>query len=150
MDKMNNQLPIEHARLTIAKHVNTNVASAYWEIGKMLHDKKIESGYGDGVVKQLSIDLKERYPKMGLSVRQLWNMKKFYLRYVGHSEKLLQAVAVLPWRHNLLIMSKGLDDAATLYYAQETIAKGWNRDLLLNAIKMDMYEMRKLLTEGEL
>ena len=135
---------IERARLTIAKHVNTNVASAYWEIGKMLHDKKIESGYGASVVKQLSIDLKERYPKMGLSTRQLWNMKKFYLRYAGHDEKLLRSVAVLPWRHNLLIMSKGLDDAVTLYYAQETIAKGWNRDLLLNAIKMNMYEAQTI------
>ena len=130
---------IEHVRLAIAKHVNTNVASAYWEIGKILHEKKIESGYGDSVVKQLSVDLKERFPKMGLSTRQLWNMKKFYLRYAGHDEKLLRSVAVLPWRHNLLMMSKGLDDAATLYYAQETVAKGWNRDLLLNAIKMNMY-----------
>lgn len=135
---------IERARLTIAKHVNTNVASAYWEIGKMLHDKKIESGYGDGVVKLLSIDLKERYPKMGLSVRQLWNMKKFYLRYVGHSEKLLQAVAVLPWGHNLLLMNKGLDDSAILYYAQETVAKGWSRALLLNAVKMNMYEAQTI------
>ena len=46
----------------------------------------------------------------------------------------------MPWSHNLLIMSKNIDDEATLYYAQETIEKGWNRDLLLNAIKMKMYE----------
>ena len=69
---------IEHARLEIAKHINGNIASAYWEIGKMLHERKVESGHGDGVVRQLSVDLKERYPKMGLSPRQLWNMKKFY------------------------------------------------------------------------
>ena len=160
MDKDNNQLliervdyeeilrqavaVIEHARLAIAKHVNTNVASAYWEIGKILHEKKIESGYGDGVVKQLSVDLKERFPKMGLSVRQLWNMKKFYLRYVGHGEKLLQAVAVLPWGHNLLLMNKCLDDSAILYYAQETVAKGWSRSLLLNAVKMNMYEAQAI------
>lgn len=97
---------IEHARLEIAKHINGNIASAYWEIGKMLHERKVESGHGDGVVRQLSVDLKERYPKMGLSPRQLWNMKKFYLRYVGHDEKVLRAVALLPWSHNLLIMSK--------------------------------------------
>lgn len=42
----------------------------------MLHERKIESGYGDSVVKRLSADLKERYPKMGVSPRQLWNMKK--------------------------------------------------------------------------
>ena len=63
----------------------------------MLHEQKVESGHGDGVVRQLSVDLKERYPKMGLSPRQLWNMKKFYLRYAGHDAKVLRAVALLPW-----------------------------------------------------
>lgn len=131
---------IEHARTEVAKHVNVTVASAYWEIGKLLHERKIESGYGDSVIKRLSEDLKERFPKMGLSTRQLWNMKKFYLRYVGHDAKVLRSVALLPWSHNLLIMSKNLDDDATLYYADEILQKGWNRDLLLNAIKMKMYE----------
>ena len=106
----------------------------------MLHERKIESGYGDNIVKKLSADLKERYPKMGVSPRQLWNMKKFYERYAEHGEKLLRSVALLPWSHNLLLLNKGLDDNATLYYAQETVAKGWNRDLLLNAIKLNMYE----------
>ena len=41
----------------------------------MLHERKIESGYGDSVVKRLSADLKERDPKMGVSPRNLWNMK---------------------------------------------------------------------------
>ena len=31
----------------------------------MLHEYKIESGYGDSVVRRLSADLKEHYPKMG-------------------------------------------------------------------------------------
>ena len=88
---------IEHARLEIAKHINGNIVSAYWEIGKMLQERKVESGHGDGVVRQLSVDLNERYPKMGLSPRQLWNMKKFYLRYAGHDAKVLRAVALLPW-----------------------------------------------------
>lgn len=131
---------IEHARQEIARHVNGNVATAYWKIGKLLHERKVESGYGDSVVRQLSVDLKERYPKMGMSPRQLWNMKKFYERYAGRDEKLLRSVAVLPWSHNLLLLNKGLDDEATLYYARETVSKGWNRDLLLNAIKLQMYE----------
>lgn len=135
---------IEHARTEIARHVNGYVSTAYWEIGQMLHERKIESGYGDNIVKRLSADLKERYPKMGVSPRQLWNMKKFYERYAEHGEKLLRSVALLPWSHNLLLLNKGLDDNATLYYAQETIAKGWNRDLLLNAIKLNMYETQAL------
>lgn len=131
---------IEHARLEIAKHINGNIASAYWEIGKMLHERKVESGHGDGVVRQLSVDLKERYPKMGLSPRNLWYMKRFYLRYCGSDVKVQRSVALLPWSHNVYLLGKNLNDSATLYYAQETIEKGWNRDLLLNAIKLNMYE----------
>jgi len=33
---------------------------------------------------------------MGLSPRNLWNMKRFYERYYQADTKLLQAVAVLP------------------------------------------------------
>ena len=135
---------IEHARTEIARHVNGYISTAYWEIGQMLHERKIESGYGDSVVRRLSADLKERYPKMGVSPRQLWNMKKFYERYAGHDTKVLQSVALLPWSHNLLLLNKGFNDETTLYYAQETVAKGWNRDLLLNAIKLNMYETQAL------
>lgn len=96
---------IEHARTEIARHINGYVSTTYWEIGQMLHERKIESGYGDSVVKRLSADLKERYPKMGVSPRQLWNIKKFYERYAGHDEKVLRSVALLPWSHNLLFIS---------------------------------------------
>ena len=85
---------IEHARTEIARHVNGYVSTAYWEIGQILHERKIESGYGDSVVRRLSADLKERYPKMGVSPHQLWNMMKFYERYAGHDEKVLRSVAL--------------------------------------------------------
>ena len=50
----------------------------------------------------------------------------------------------MPWSHNLLLLSKRLNDETTPYYAQETVTKGWNRDLLLNAIKLNMYEPQAL------
>ena len=31
-----------------------------------------------------------------------------------------------------------------LFYAKEALSKGWNRDLLLNAIKLNMYETQAL------
>ena len=103
-----------HARTEIARHVNGYVSTAYWEIGQILHERKIESGYGDSVVRRLSADLKERYPKMGVSPRNLWYMKKFYERYAGHNEKVQRSVALFPWSHNLLLLRKGLNDKATL------------------------------------
>ena len=131
---------IENTRVSVARQINANVTSAYWQIGQLLHDRKLESGYGDGVIKQLSTDLKERYPKLGASPRNLWDMKKFYERFEGSDTKLRQAVAVLPWGHILQLMRKvGDNDSAMLYYAEESKAKGWSRDLLLSAIKMKMY-----------
>ena len=136
---------IESARSAVARHLAATTSNTYWEIGKLLYEKKIGSNHGSQVVKRLSVDLKERYPKMGTSPRQLWNMKSFYTRYKDCDTKLLQSVALLPWSHNTLILSKDLSDEATQYYAQESISKGWNRDLLLNAIKLKMHEIHPLV-----
>lgn len=69
-----------------------------------------------------------------------WNLGKlFYERYSEADKKLLQAVAVLQWGHNLLLINKKLSDEEVYFYATESISKNWNRDLLLNAIKMNMY-----------
>lgn len=134
---------IQTARTTIARQVNTTVNSAYWNIGKLLFEKNLEGGYGSGVVNRLSIDLKEQFPDMGVSPRNLWNMKRLYERYYQEDTKLLQAVAVLPWGHNLLLLDKALPVLETLFYAKECLQKGWSRDMLLNAIKMNTYASRQ-------
>lgn len=83
----------------------------------MLHERKVESGHGDGVVRQLSVDLKERYPKMGLSPRNIWYMKRFYLRYCGSDVKVQRSVALLPWSHNVYLLGKNLDDSGQMHHA---------------------------------
>lgn len=131
---------INNARKMLAQQVASTASDTYWEIGKLLHERKLDSKYGSNIVKRLSVDLKEQFPDMGTSPRQLWNMKAFYERYKDSDEKVLRSVAVLPWKHNLLLMNKNLDDAAVVFYAEEDIAKVWNYDLLLNAIKMEMHK----------
>lgn len=134
---------LERTRSTISRNITENISNAHWEIGKLLAERKLDSKHGSGVVKRLSIDLKRRYPSLGVSPRQLWNMKKFYLRFRDADSKLLQCVAVLPWGHTLDLMTNEKtkdDDNAILYYATETISKGWSRDLLANAINLDMYK----------
>lgn len=134
---------IHGARNTLALQVKTTVSSVYWNLGKLLHDKKIEGGYGSNVINRLSVDLKTEFPDMGLSPRNLWNMKLFFERYESADQKLLQAVAVLQWGHNLLLINKKLTDEETYFYAMESVSKQWNRDLLLNAIKMNAYSLHK-------
>jgi hypothetical protein len=78
----------------------------YWNIGKRLSVEKLEKGYGSSVVKRLSTDLQQEFPNTtGFSPRNLWDMKKFYEFYVLSDEKLRQLVTLLPWKHNLVIMS---------------------------------------------
>jgi len=134
---------IRTARIVIAQQINSAKQSVYWNLGKLLFEKQISEGYGSGVVNQLSLDLKCEFPDMGLSPRNLWDMKRFYERYHLADEKLRQAVAGLPWGHNLLLINKVQSIEAVAFYANETLTKGWSRDFLLNAIKMDSFSQAK-------
>ena len=86
---------INGARNSLALQLNATVNSTYWNLGKLLHDRKIEGGYGSSVINRLSVDLKMQFPDMGLSPRNLWYMKRFYERYFAVSKKLQRCVAVL-------------------------------------------------------
>ncbi len=134
---------IHSARNALALQINTASNTTYWNLGMLLHDRKIEGGYGSGTIKRLSVDLKEHFPDMGLSPRNLWYMKQFYERYCKSDIKVQRCVAVLSWRKNVLLLEKNLSDDEVFYYATETIHKNWNKDLLLNAVKMNMYEIHK-------
>ena len=132
---------IEAARCKVARTVVGTTNELHWNIGKLLYERKLDSEHGSGVVKRLSSDLKAAYPKMGMSVSNLWNMKRLYVRFHDSNPKLQQAVVVLPWGHiNHLITKFGNDDSAILYYAEKTVQKGWSRSLLVNAVKMEMHK----------
>ena len=85
---------IDQARTTLAIQVNNTVSNAYWNLGKLLTEKKLESKHGSGVVNRLSSDLRERFPDLGVSPRNLWDMKRFYLRYLDADPKLRQALSL--------------------------------------------------------
>jgi predicted nuclease of restriction endonuclease-like (RecB) superfamily len=130
---------IQSARNTIALKINQSTISVYWNLGKLFSEKVQAQSYGSGVINQLSKDLKNVFPDMGLSPRNLWDMKKFYERFSISNEKLRQCVAVLPWGHILLIMSKTKTDEEAEFYANKVIELGWSRDILLNYIKANTY-----------
>ena len=136
---------IRDGRNYLAKQISSTISSVYWNIGKLLFDRHLEEGYGSGVVKQLSVDLKREFPDMGLSPRNLWYMKRFYERYYQSDTKLQRCVAVLPWRHNVLLLDKQVSDEKVIFYSNEVIEKGWSQEMLLNAIKMDTFAFQEQL-----
>ena len=143
---------VKMTRIVIANRLSASVTQLYWNIGKRLSSEKLEKGYGGKVVEQLSVDLKIEFPDTeGFSPRSLWDMKRFYEFYTETHQKLPQSVAVsennilpqvvavLPWGHNRLILSKIKDKQEALYYAEAAVKMGWTRNLLLNFIKADTY-----------
>ena len=113
---------IESSRVQIARQINTAIISSHWEIGRLLEERKLDSKHGDQIVRRLSVDLKERYPNMGVSPRNLWDMRRFYIRYNQCDEKVRRNVALLPWRHNLLLLRYDLTEDHILFYANEVLA----------------------------
>ncbi len=141
-------IEIKQARIHISKQVNVASNSAYWNLGKLLYETKIEKGYGANVVNRLSVDLKSTFPEMGLSPLNLWDMKRFYERYKDANQKLRQCVAVLLWKHNLLILSKISNEKEALFYAEKAVELGWTRDVLLNYLKADAYQIEQSIPKS--
>jgi len=149
---------VKMTRVVVANRLCASVTQLYWNIGKRLSIEKLEKGYGGRVVEQLSADLKSEFPDTeGFSPRSLLDMKRLYEFYtdgfqispqaVAKFENNIppQAVAVLPWGHNRLILSKIKDRQEAIYYAEAAVKMGWTRNLLLNFIKADTYHNAKEL-----
>jgi predicted nuclease of restriction endonuclease-like (RecB) superfamily len=70
------------ARIKTARSVNKAMIRLYWEIGKLIAEKQAQNNWGDGIVEKLSSDLcKEFHNTFGLSVQNLWYMRKLYREY---------------------------------------------------------------------
>jgi len=129
------------ARFQAIRSVNKELIHLYWDIGKSIIERQKRFGWGKGVVEQLSRDLTNEYSNFkGFSSDNLWRMRMFYLSYKDNS-KLAQAVPVLPWGHNILIMQKVKNVAEREYYVESCIKFGWSRNVLLNQIKAGAYTL---------
>ena len=140
---------IKSTRVVLAQRINSAMMQMYWNIGKRLSEEKMEKGYGSNVVKRLSADLQQEFPETtGFSPRNLWNMKSFYEFYELADVKVQQLAALLPWMHNVLIISsvKSLEEAK--YYVKLTYENSLSRNVLLNFIKADSYKNAKQLPKS--
>ena len=137
---------IKSTRVTLAHRINSGMIEMYRNIGKRLSVEKIENGYGAGVVKRLAADLQQEFPDTtGFSPRNLWNMKNFYEFYATADEKVQQVASLLPWMHNVLILSKVKTIEEAQFYLEMAWEHSMSRNVLLNFIKADSYKNAKIL-----
>ena len=86
------------AQVKAAVRVNSEKLLFNWQLGRDLVMKKAEERWGNGVVEQVSLDLKREFPNEdGFSTSNLWYMKKWYLFYSNDAdtEKLQRLVGEL-------------------------------------------------------
>lgn len=130
---------IHSARFHVARTITKEHILLYWKIGKIISEKQQEQGWGKSIVEKISGDLQKEYPESsGYSARNIWDMRRFYVRYSGN-EKLRQLVAEIPWGQNLLILTKVKNDSEAQFYLNATREYGWSRNVLLNQIKSQAY-----------
>ena len=72
------------AQRKAAVKVNSEQLLFNWMLGRDLVIRKAEEQWGTGIVEQVSLDLQAEFPNVkGFSVRNLWNMKKWYSFYAS-------------------------------------------------------------------
>ena len=76
--------------------VNREMLRYYWELGRDIEEMHVEERWGQGVIKNLAIDLQHRNPNAtGLSRTNIYYAKKFYLLYSQYLDIVPQPVGQL-------------------------------------------------------
>ena len=82
------------SQIRAAVKVNQELLKFYWELGRDIEEMHVEERWGEKVIKNLSADLQYINPNAtGLSVRNIYYSKKFYLLYKQYITIVPQAVA---------------------------------------------------------
>ena len=114
---------LEQARNRVYRKIQSEMVLAYWQIGKMIVDKQggnPRADYGDGLLKELSIQLTKDYGK-GFDVTNLRNMRQFYTVF----QKRDALRTELSWTHYRSLIR--VEDAnARNFYINEAISCNWS------------------------
>ena len=136
---------IEHARLEIAKHINGNIASAYWEIGKSIVEEQggeERAKYGETLIEGLSERLIADYGR-GFGIANLRNMRQFFLAFPIRDALRSE----LSWTHYRRLM-RIPDPEARIWYMNECADSRWSTRQLERQINT-MFRERLLASKDK-
>lgn len=131
---------IEESKHRAITTVNKLLIELYWFIGETIVHLQEKSEWGEGVVEKLSNDLRMKYPEQsGFSVRNLWNMKRFYETYRKY-KKLQTVSAEISWSHNVMILDKTKTTEEKEFYLKMSLKERWSFRELRRQIDSAYYE----------
>jgi predicted nuclease of restriction endonuclease-like (RecB) superfamily len=142
LDELKQKIRTIQIKAAIA--VNRELLLFYWDLGSDIVKKQAFSNWGEGFIKQLSIDLMAEFCNIkGFSERNLKYVRQWYLFYSKDKSIGQQAVAQLtqiPWGHNIAIIAKCRNIQEALYYVQNTSTHNWSRSVLIHQIESNLFE----------
>lgn len=134
---------VRNAQYAALKAVNRELIGLYWDIGKMIAERRAGKSWGKAIVENLARDLQAEFPGIkGFSASNLWRMKVFYENYADN-EKLAPMVREIGWAHNILIFEKCKDDLEREFYLRMARKFGWTKNVL--ALRIDNRDYEKTL-----
>lgn len=138
---------IKQSQLKAAVRVNAELLHLYWDIGKDIVKRDVESKWGSKIYATLSAELKDAFPDMkGFSVTNLKYMKRFYQFYSMDQEigqqpfDQLKNIYIIPWGHQILLVTKCNTVEKAMFYVNKTLENGWSRAVLLNFLDTGLFE----------
>ena len=157
---------IDAAKRSAARSVNCVMTVAYWLVGRRIVESEqkgeIRAEYGDELIERLAADLSARHGR-GFSVRNVWQMKAFYLAWPipqtvsaqSEGREILQTVSAespfssiassfpLPWSAYVRLLSVKNENARR-FYETEALRGGWSVRQLDRQINSQFYERTAL------
>lgn len=78
------------------------------------------------------IKLKIRVSRMKVALAANTELILFYWELYNNDLIVQRSVGQIPWRHNVLIVSKTISIEEALFYISKTVKNGWSSDVLAN------------------
>ena len=131
---------IQQSQVRASISVNRELVLLYWHIGQDILVRQGREHWGAKVIDRLAADLKKAFPEMkGFSPRNLKYMRAFAEAWPDE-EFVQQAVAQIPWGHNVRILDYVKDPAHREWYIRATLEHGWSRDVLVHQIESGLHK----------
>lgn len=139
---------IGSAKAQAYQAVNTALIELYWKVGETISRRIAAAEWGDGVVSQLAAYLVETQPGLrGFTRVNLFRMRQLYETY--RDEAIVSPlVRLLPWTHNLIILSQCKRPEERAFYLQLAVRERWSKRELERQLQGALFE-RALLSPAK-
>lgn len=134
------------AQVRAAVKVNGEMLNFYWELGRDICIMSKSAKYGDGLLKNVTLDLQTEFPgDTGLSLSNIKAARRWYKTYSQWIAKSQQPVdffgdhadcdilsmpyffANVPWGQHIFITAKAKSLQEALFYVSQVCEHGWSR-----------------------